>query len=353
MKYCGGTFSGHKLILCGPEITVIGHRCTYDGRIPNNSRVAVIRNWGPCNNVSEVRAFLGTVGVLQVFIRNFAHRAHHLVHLTRKGIPFEWGPKQETAQEDLKQAVLDSPALKPLNYKSDAPVILAVDTSYIAVGFYICQANIKDPKKRYYSRFGSITLNNREQRFLQPKLEIYGLFRSLRAMRMYLLGVQNLVVEVDARYIKGMLQNPDIVPSASINRWILAILTFHFTLVHVPGTLHGPDGLSQRPRQPNDPPDSDDNKEDQFDDWIDRVYGFMHFVNPIPSIQPPSIVSTFATSISNEDANSLDLPPLDYPMVPRTDKFNAFDDQLRLVYSWLASLRRPDNFSDERYAAFI
>jgi hypothetical protein len=41
-----------------------------------------------------------------------------------------------------------------------------------------------------------------------------------------------------------MLANPDIQPSASINRWIVSILTFHFTLVHVKGTFHGPDGLS-------------------------------------------------------------------------------------------------------------
>lgn len=36
----------------------------------------------------------------------------------------------------------------------------------------------------------------------------------MRALRMYIIGVRNLIVEVDARYIKGMLQNPDIVPSA-------------------------------------------------------------------------------------------------------------------------------------------
>ena len=51
-------------------------------------------------------------------------------------------------------------------------------------------------------------------------------------LRLYLLGVCNLVIEVDAQYIKGMLLNPDIQPSASINHWILSILTFHFTLAH-------------------------------------------------------------------------------------------------------------------------
>ena len=55
-----------------------------------------------------------------------------------------------------------------------------------------------------------------------------------------------------------MLANPDIQPSASINWWILSILTFHFDLVHVKGTFHGPDGLSRRPRQPNDPMEEED-----------------------------------------------------------------------------------------------
>jgi len=54
-------------------------------------------------------------------------------------------------------------------------------------------------KKQYYARFGSITLNKREAHFSQPKLELYGLFRTLGAMKLYLIGVCNLVIEVDAR----------------------------------------------------------------------------------------------------------------------------------------------------------
>ena len=60
MKYCGGNFSGHKLFLCVKEIIVIGHLCTFEGCKPERSKVLVIRNWGPCSTLSEVRAFLGT-----------------------------------------------------------------------------------------------------------------------------------------------------------------------------------------------------------------------------------------------------------------------------------------------------
>ena len=239
MKYCHGTFSGYKATLCAEEITVVGHRCTINGRLPDESRVAKIVNWGPCSDLSDVRAFLGTIGVARMFIKNFAHRAHALTMLTRKNYPFVFGPEQIAAQEDLKQALLDSPALRPIDYSSSSPVILAVDTSHIAVGYLLSQCDPDNPKIRRYAKFGSITLNDRESRFSQPKLELYGLYRALGAMKRYLIGVRNLIIEVDARYIKGMLANPDLHPGASINRWILAILTFHFELIPVPGTSHG------------------------------------------------------------------------------------------------------------------
>jgi hypothetical protein len=105
MKYCGGTFSGPKLYLCVPEIIVLGHRCTPEGRLPDESRVSAIRKWGPCQTLSEVRAFLGTVGVVQIFITNFALRTHSLIKLTRKDELFIFGPAQIKAQEDLKTAL--------------------------------------------------------------------------------------------------------------------------------------------------------------------------------------------------------------------------------------------------------
>ena len=73
MKYSGGTFSGYKSFLCAPEITLLGHRCTMEGRLPDKSRVEKVANWEPCKDLSDVRAFLGTIGVCRLFIKNFAH----------------------------------------------------------------------------------------------------------------------------------------------------------------------------------------------------------------------------------------------------------------------------------------
>ena len=91
MKFSGGTFSGFKSILCVEEIVVLGHRCTIHGCLPEESCISKVTNWGPCKDLSDIRAFLGTIGICRMFIKNFAHRAHHLVKLTQKGTEWEFG----------------------------------------------------------------------------------------------------------------------------------------------------------------------------------------------------------------------------------------------------------------------
>ena len=76
----------------------------------------------------------------------------------------------------------------------------------------------------YPSRFGSITFNDRESRYSQAKLELYGLFRALRVTQLYTIGVKKLIVEMDAKFIKGMINNPTLHPNDAVNRWIAAIL---------------------------------------------------------------------------------------------------------------------------------
>ena len=78
--------------------------------------------------------------------------------------------------------------------------------------------------------------------------------------------MRNLIVEVDAKYIKGMLNELELQLNAVINRWIQGILLFDFTLVHVPGIrFRGPDALSCRPRE------DEDNVEAYDDSWLDEI----------------------------------------------------------------------------------
>jgi hypothetical protein len=68
--------------------------------------------------------------------------------------------------------------------------------------------------------------------------------------------VKVLHVEVDAKYIKGMLSEPDLQPNATINQWIQGILLFDFKLIHVPASKFRGEGKSI------DSPD---------DSWLDKL----------------------------------------------------------------------------------
>jgi hypothetical protein len=181
IKYVGCTWSGPKAFLCIPETLIVGHMCCYEGRRAADSKVNKIRNWGPCNNLSEVRAFLGTAGLMRIFIKNFSLIAQPLTRLTRKDTKFVFGTEEIASQEKLKAAIISSPAIRAIDYNSEQTVYLSVDTSYIAIGYVLAQQMPGSDTKHYPSRFGSMLLNEREANYSQPKLELYGLFCSLHA----------------------------------------------------------------------------------------------------------------------------------------------------------------------------
>ena len=54
MKAYGGTFNGRKAVLCAPSAVIVGHKCTFEGRVPKEGRVQKIRDWLPCKSLTEV-----------------------------------------------------------------------------------------------------------------------------------------------------------------------------------------------------------------------------------------------------------------------------------------------------------
>jgi hypothetical protein len=141
--------------------------------------------------------------------------ARPLVNLTCKGQPFVWTEEHDKAMHDLKDAIIHSPALISINYSSNHSVYMGIDSSPRRVGWILSQ-DCSDGMRRP-ARFGSLSWNECEVHYSQPKCELYGLFRALRALHMHLIGIHNLAMEMDTQFIRGMLHNPDIQPNATIN----------------------------------------------------------------------------------------------------------------------------------------
>ena len=333
IKCAGATFAPKKAQICQPEVVIVGQKCTPQGRLPDEDRVGKILQWPLLSNVKEVRGFLGLCGTVRIWIRNYTQIARPLTHLTRKDIPFEWTEKCQTAFDTLKQLISSAPILRPIDYTSPLPVTLSVDTSYIAIGFILSQ--IDENGRRRPARYGSLPINDRESRYSQPKLELYGLYRALRHWRLYIIGICEFIVEVDAKYIKGMLNEPDLVPSNAINRWIQGILMFDFTLKHVPADqFRGPDALSRRI------PLSDEKQAEPHDDqWLDDIALLMliplAFAISLDPMKPVSREGDFALEIS--------LP----------SRLSPQETQLLQIEHFLKTLERPPFSSSNAERRFI
>jgi hypothetical protein len=349
LKHAGATVSAKKLFICVPEVIVVGQLCTYEGRIPDNSKVVKIKNWPSCTTRSEVRGFLGTAGTVRNWIKNYASIAQPLTNLTRNAVPFVWDKHAQAAMDTLKHAIINSPAIRPISYNSTNPVILAVDSSHIACGWILLQ--LDSDNRCQPSRFGSITWNPRESRYSQAKLELYGLFRALKATKVWTIGIKNFIVEVDAKYIKGMLNNPDIQPNASINRWIMGILLFNFMLKHIPGSRHvGPDGLSRQPHAPEDE-DVDDEDSEDAEEWIDEVLGYgIWTVMDSHNGQLGMMMGQAQVFTSTETGPSTDRELLD---IPHDEGSQQRDDDLRAIERYLETLALPSGVSISNCPHFL
>jgi len=264
VRHSGATFSPTKTQICRPEVIIVGQKCMPEGRLPDDEKVAKILNWPILKTPQEARRFMGLCGTVRIWIKNYSLLARPITELWRNNTEFIWDERRQFAFDTLKEHVTTAPALHPIDYTSSSPIILAVDTSYIAVGFILYQMD--DQGRRRPARYGSVPLDERQSRYSQPKLELYGLFRALREWRLHIMGAKTFHIEVDAQYIKGMLNEPDLQPNAAINRWIQGILMFDFTLIHVPGVRHkAADALSRRAIGEGEEIIPDD------DSWLDDV----------------------------------------------------------------------------------
>ena len=127
--HAGGTFSGIKSQICHPHVTILGQECHPEGQSPDHGKVAKIVNWPCLTTPRDVRLFLGLCGTVRIWIANYSQLAHPLVDLYRKDAPFIWNTPQQESFDALKATVIAAPALHPINYTSDLPVIVKTGSS--------------------------------------------------------------------------------------------------------------------------------------------------------------------------------------------------------------------------------
>jgi hypothetical protein len=107
--HSGATVSAKKLILAVPEAVIVGHKCTYEGRLPDDSKISKIHKWPRPKNTTEVRGFLGLCACVRMFIKDYAKISRPLNDLLCKDVEWKWTDRQEQAMDRLKTLVSEAP----------------------------------------------------------------------------------------------------------------------------------------------------------------------------------------------------------------------------------------------------
>ncbi|GKC18636.1 putative reverse transcriptase domain-containing protein [Tanacetum coccineum] len=83
------------------------------------AKIESIKDWVSPKSPTKIRQFLGLAGYYRRFIKGFSKIAKPMTKLTQLKVKFEWGDKQETAFQLIKQKLYSAPILALLEGSED------------------------------------------------------------------------------------------------------------------------------------------------------------------------------------------------------------------------------------------
>ncbi|KAJ3653992.1 hypothetical protein Zmor_013208 [Zophobas morio] len=241
LRTAGLTLRPAKCQFFMEKVEYLGHEISGQGIRPGKAKTVAVENFPTPTDVRGVRQFLGLASYFRKYVRDFAKIAKPLTILTKKDTVFTWGDEQRIAFDALKKSLTSRPLLAI--YDPQLTTEVHTDASKWGIGGILLQRQ-RDGTVRpvlYYSR----QTTKEEQRYHSYELETMAVVYTLKAFRIYLIGLKFKVV-TDCSAIRATLSKRDLVPR--IGRWWLSIQDYTFDVEYRPGhKMSHADALSRNP----------------------------------------------------------------------------------------------------------
>nr|GEV00909.1 reverse transcriptase domain-containing protein [Tanacetum cinerariifolium] len=112
-----------------------------------SSKIESIKDWASPKTPTKIRQFLGLVGYYRRFIKGFSKIEKLMTKLTKKGVKFDWGEKEENVFQLIKQKLCSAPILAL--HEGSKDFVVYCDASHKDLGAVLMQRekHILDQKK--------------------------------------------------------------------------------------------------------------------------------------------------------------------------------------------------------------
>lgn len=209
------------------EVIFLGHKCTQNGLLPDDSKSEVIRKYPRPTDKEAVKRFVAFANYYRRFIANFAELAQPLNKLTRKRAEFVWNDEAENSFQNLKNRLIKPPILQYPDFNKQ--FIVTVDASNGACGAVLSQiSNGQDLPICFISR--SFQKGELNKAIIEK--ELLAIHFAITYLRPYLYGTKFLV-KSDHRPLVFLFNMKD--PASKLTRIRLDLCEFDFEIIHING----------------------------------------------------------------------------------------------------------------------
>ena len=221
------------------QIVFMGLILNKHGVGPTEEKVKAIRETKAPTNVAELQSFLGLVSFSARFLPDFATTVEPLRKLTRQGTEWQWGKEENEAFEALKNQLANASMMA--FYDKEAPTEVVTNASPVGLGGILVQE--KQGVKRAVA-IASRSLSDVERRYSQTEKEALAVIWACERFHLYLTGLQSFQLVTDCKALEA-IYGPRSKPSARVERWVLRLMPFKYTVRHVPSGQNIADCLSR------------------------------------------------------------------------------------------------------------
>ncbi|GKB27246.1 reverse transcriptase domain-containing protein [Tanacetum coccineum] len=209
----------------------------FEGIHVDPAKIKLIKDWESPKTPTEIRQFLGLAGYYRRFIKGFSKIANPMTKMTQKSVKFNWGEKEETAFQTLKQKLCSVPILAfP---KGSENFIVYYDASHKGLGVVLMQ---NEKVITYASR----QLKIHEKNYTTHDLELGAVVFALKMWRHYLYGTK-CVVFTDHKSLQHILDQKEL--NMRQRRWLELLSDYDCELRYHPGKANVvADALSRKSR---------------------------------------------------------------------------------------------------------